>query len=327
MLWFEVADLIIFIFVSIYSINRVAWSILVWYDPSGFDQMVTAIHLANFGTITFFIHLLDVYIRESYTHTSDSECSWNAKIGGIQLVLSYFAIWIFYWQRHRALRRGHSIRMLSNIGIWLMAFCFLAGCAFYLLFWDEKVGDGGKCVIAPHYFFGSSVPDSIICLELTVFFDMVCSIYLCATFFAPICSDLKILERSVLGDLTLRAQASNEEQRYRCLTEGGVRKAGDNAIEINESVRRMRRVLTRTAWAAALATLSTVITLSVFVWAKSIHWILNEKLFLIFLDGILNVYSVHMTFEWKMRWFWYWFQRRKLEKQKRLQTSTIDKPL
>jgi len=304
MAWYEIADLVIFIVVTVLAINRLLWSILVIYDPLNYAEMRTAIHLANFGTMSFFIHLLDIYIRESMKPTSSSWCSWNAKIGGVMLVVSYFAVWLFYWHRHRIIRRGFNIQLLSNIGVFLMTLGLLGGSATFIIFWSEKLGDDGLCfVVDSHSLIGLSDHDALICIQVTIYLDIICTAYLSGIFIVPLCRRIKSLESS----LSLRGVDPRSISNYRQLSAVELKSSAETSIDLQLSTQRMKRALQRTAVAAAIATISTSFCLILFLWARTQNWNLGEKMFLVYVDGIISVYSVHLSLSPKARWFWSWF--------------------
>jgi len=70
--WCKIANLIMVVLVTVLSLNRLAWSILLMYDPLKYDDTKVTFHMGSFGSIAFLIHMLDQYIREVITPSSSS---------------------------------------------------------------------------------------------------------------------------------------------------------------------------------------------------------------------------------------------------------------
>jgi len=226
-------------------------------------------------------------------------------------VFSYFAVWVFYWHRHRIIRRGHNIRLLSNIGFICMTFCFIGGSAMYIIFWNEKIGDKGLCVADHQFARGFSDNDSVLCLEVTIFMDVICTVYLCCIFLIPLCRRLKSLEQSTVLQMNgVDPRRISSEVRYRALAATEAKASVDMSVALLLSTQRMKAALQRTAWAAAVAALSTSLSLILFLWAGTRNWNLDSRMFFVYLDGILTVFSVHISLSPKARWFWSWFVSR-----------------
>jgi len=271
----KVANLVMVLMIAILSLNRMAWSILLTYDPLNWAKMTMTFHLATFGTITFLIHILDQCIRELLTPSSNSYCLWNFKMGGVLLAVSYFSVWIFYWQRHRVLRRKHNIRLLSNVGLALITFCFIALCTIYLVFFGGKLGKDGSCVITKQFSIGSWTYNTAFLFWVTIWMDIICTGYLCCVFLVPL---FKLLDS--LGEALIETQT-------------------------------MKSALQRTAWAAVLASLSTTTTIILVRGASIWNSTFDEEMCFVNIDQLLTTFSIHISLAPRNRWFWSWFKSRK----------------
>jgi len=304
--WAKIANLIMVVLITILTLNRLAWSTLVMYDPLHYAEMKATIHLANLGTIGFFIHTVDQYIREFVTPESSSWCNWNFKAGAEMLVFSYFAVWLFYWHRHRVISRGHTARRLSIVGLILVTFSFIVLSLLFLLFWGGELGPEGLCVIDTEFAIGTSKYSSGYIIWTTIFLDIFCSAFLCCVFFVPLCGMLRSLDlgdndqSDGVGSVRL---SSDHKQRPFEIEDRGL------SSEIH-STRRMKLALQRTACAAVLSAISTTVCLILLREASRWHYTLDEEMSLVNLDGLLTAYSIHISLDPKLRWFWSWFKTR-----------------
>jgi len=237
--------------------------------------MTMTFHLANFGTITFLIHILEQYIREILTPSSNSWCLWNYKMGGVLLAISYFSVWFFYWHRHRVLRRKHNIQLLSNIGIALITFCFIALCTIYLVFWGGKLDKNGSCVMTKQFSIGSWTYNSDFVLWVTIWMDIICTGYLCCVFLVPLFKLLNSLDEPLIETQT------------------------------------MKRALQRTAWAAVIASVSTATSLMLVLGARTWNSTFDEEMCFVNIDELFTTFSIHISLAPRNRWFWSWFRSRK----------------
>jgi len=285
--WSKMANLIMVVLVTVLSLNRIAWSILLMYDPLKYDGAKMTFHMASFGITTFLIHMLDQYIREVITYSSSSECSWNFRIGGVLLALSYFAVWLFYWHRHRQIYRVYKIRLLSNIGLAGLIFCFIILSVGYLLFCGGRL-ENGTCFLNKQFWIGSSKWNSGIVVWVTIGMDIICSGYLCLVFLVPLLRSLTTMEQR------------NEDQRVRSST---------------ISTQNMKKSLQRAGLAAVLSLLSTSLSLILLRAGSTWNWTLNEEVFFVNVDGLLTTYSIHISFAKENRWFWSWFKSRKINNE------------
>jgi len=275
----RVANLVMVLMIAILSLNRMAWSILLTYDPLNKAKMTMTFHLATFGTITFLIHILDQCIREMLTPSSNNYCLWNFKIGGVLLAVSYFSVWVFYWHRHRVLRRKHNIRLLSNIGLALITFCFIALCTIYLVFFGGELDKNGSCVITDHFSIGSWTYNTAFIFWVTILTDIICTGYLCCVFIVPL---FKWLDS--LGEV------------------------GEALIE----TQTMKSALQRTAWAAVLASVSTATSLILVRGASIWNSTFDEVMCFVNIDQLLTTFSIHISLAPRNRWFWSWFKSREI---------------
>jgi len=292
------------VLITILSLNRLAWSTLTIYEPSKFCERKMAFHLASVATIAFLIHMLDQYIREFVTPSSSSYCSWNFRAGGVMQSVSYYAVWLFYWYRHRVIRQMHNIRLLSNVGLALLNFCFIFMTVSYLLFWGGKLKNG-SCNLNKHFVIVSTKYNSGIVLWVTIVMDIVCSGFLCCVFLIPLFRSINRLEENT--ELCCIVESRTNDEKCNNLEGDEVRLSS-----VAVSAQEMKKPLRRAAWAAVLSALSTSLTLILLRAGSTWHSTLDELMCFVNIDGLLTAYSIHISFPPTSRWFWSWFKSRRI---------------